>query len=239
MAAFYSGCDVALAARSSSDDDDERPVALGKKCFRLEQDSQYTLNANGYDGPQANADALIKEIARRRTEVRARARARLAREKELCEKRSLSQAHSQANTKKTPLHHSLSVLLGGQQAASATRTVIGLVDIDLFSPHAEWNFLWGWTSRGWASSRSDEVREEETPDVGILSLARGGGSQQQPWDRAPGLAHLLKHHLRLFAMLSLAMSQCPLARCMKHQRVFQGGHYGLRIILSRLRQTMM
>ena len=40
------------------------------------------------------------------------------------------------------------------------------------------------------------------------------GRQAERWAGTPGLAHLLKHHARLVATVSLGLGQCTVARCL-------------------------
>lgn len=97
------------------------------------------------------------------------------------------------------------------------KLILGLVDCDLYSHRAQWNFLWGWSP--WFGRRLQRVDlSADTHDaclqIGLVSFARGGGNAADTWAGQPGVGHLLKHHVRTTAKLALRLDQCTLARCL-------------------------
>ena len=108
----------------------------------------------------------------------------------------------------------LALLAPWQASVMATDTLLlGLVDCDLYSRRADWNFLWGWAPH-FGRKAGSAVEPQAARKLGLVSFARGGGSAADPWARQPGICHLLKHHVRTAAHLGLQMRQCTLARCL-------------------------
>lgn len=99
-----------------------------------------------------------------------------------------------------------------QPLAPSTTLLLGVVDCDLYSRRADWNFLWGWAPH--FGRKLAQPPQGRAPPHGVVSFARGGGTAAEAWARSPGLRHLLKHHVRTAATLGLEMRQCTLARCL-------------------------